>query len=161
MLCIESKESSDNTTEIRDIVYYKRKDSDKWKDPGKVIGKEDKQILVKRGGYYIRVHSCSLLIVDIIGSSISEGTPGNINTEEFMAGTEEKNSNNNLIYTSDDESEFYPIHKVGEVDNIQANEGSDMDQLANSLNDLTIHPCLTHSLQMKQLITTTSVIQND
>ena len=30
-----------------DLVYYKRKDSDKWKGPGKVIGKENKKILVK------------------------------------------------------------------------------------------------------------------
>ena len=51
-----------------------------------------------------------------------------------------KNSNDNLIYTSDDESEFYPVDKVGKVDSVQANEGSDIDQLANSLNDLKIHP---------------------
>ena len=36
-----------------DLVYYKRKDSEKWKGPGKVIGKENKQLLVKHGGYYI------------------------------------------------------------------------------------------------------------
>ena len=51
-----------------------------------------------------------------------------------------KNSNKDLIYTSDDESEFYPVDKVHKVANLQANEGSDIDQLANSLNDPTIHP---------------------
>ena len=35
-----------------------------------------------------------------------------------MDGTEEKNSNNNLIYISDDDSEFYPVDKVGKVDNV-------------------------------------------
>ena len=43
-----------------------------------------------------------------------------------------------MIYTRDDESEFYPIDKIGEVDNVQANEGSDIDPLANSSNDVTI-----------------------
>ena len=46
-----------------DLVYYKRKDSDKWKGPGKVIGKENKQILVKHRGYYVRVHPCSSQLV--------------------------------------------------------------------------------------------------
>ena len=46
-----------------------------------------------------------------------------------------------MIYASDDGSEFYPIDKVGEVNNVQASEGSDIDLLANSLNDLTMHPC--------------------
>ena len=41
-----------------------------------------------------------------------------------------------MIYTSDDESKFYPVDKVDKVDNMQANEGSDKDQFANSLNDL-------------------------
>ena len=101
------------TYEIGDIVYYKCEDSNKWKGPGKVIDKEDKQIqiLVKHGRYYIRIHLCSLQLVANIGPNKSEGTPGN-NADEFVAGTDEKNSNN-LIYTSDDESEFYPVDKVG------------------------------------------------
>ena len=57
-----------------------------------------------------------------------------------MAGNEEKNSNKDLIYTRDDESEFYPIDKIGEVDNVLANGVSDIDQLENGLNELTIHP---------------------
>ena len=66
-----------------------------------------------------------------IGPSKSEGTPGN---------NAEKNSNNELIYTGDDESEFHAVDKVGKVDNTKVNEGSDIDQLRNSLNNLTIHP---------------------
>ena len=120
------------------MFLNKHKDSNKWKGPGKIIGKEDKQILLKHGGYYIRVHPCSLQLAASIRPKKSEVAPGN-NVEEFVDGTE-KNSNNNLIYTSDDESEFYPVDKVGKVDNVQANEGSDIDPLANSLNNLTIHP---------------------
>ena len=57
-----------------------------------------------------------------------------------MTGTEEKNSNKDLIYTSDDESKFYPTDKIDEVDNILANGVNDIDQLENGLNELTIHP---------------------
>ena len=128
------------TYEIGDIVYYKRKDSYKWKGAGKVIDKEDKQILVKHGGYYIKVHPCSLQLVDNIGPDKSEGTPGSINAEEFMDVTEEKNSNNNSIYTINDENEFHLVDEVGKVDNVQANESSAIDQFANSLNELIIHP---------------------
>ena len=39
------------TYEIRYIVYYKDKDSNRWKGPRKVIGKVDKQILVNHGGW--------------------------------------------------------------------------------------------------------------
>ena len=49
--------------DLGDLVYYKRKDSDKWKGPGKVNGKENKQILVKHRGYYVHVHPCSLQLL--------------------------------------------------------------------------------------------------
>ena len=44
-----------------DIVYYKRNDSNQCKGPGRVLGRENKQILVKQVGVYIRVHGCRLL----------------------------------------------------------------------------------------------------
>ena len=56
-------ETTEIEYEIGDMVYYKRKSSDKWKGPETVIGKENKQILIKHGGYYIRVHPCSLQLI--------------------------------------------------------------------------------------------------
>ena len=52
-------------TEINDLrngddVYYKRNDSQKWRGPGQVIGRDGKQILVKHGGSFVRVHSVRL-----------------------------------------------------------------------------------------------------
>ena len=37
--------------DLGDLFYCKRNDSDKWKGSGMVIGRENKQILVKQGGY--------------------------------------------------------------------------------------------------------------
>ena len=38
------------------IVYYKRNDCNQWRGPGTVIGCDGKQIIVKHGGTYARVH---------------------------------------------------------------------------------------------------------
>ena len=43
-----------------DIVYYRRNSDGCWKGPGRVIGQENKQILVKHGSTYIRMHPCRL-----------------------------------------------------------------------------------------------------
>lgn len=45
-----------------DSVYYKRKDSGKWKGPGTVIGQDGQQVLVKHGSVYVRVHPCRLVL---------------------------------------------------------------------------------------------------
>ena len=39
-----------------DMVFYKRNEQDRWMGPGTVIGSENKQVLVKHGGSYVRVH---------------------------------------------------------------------------------------------------------
>ena len=44
-----------------DLVYFKRNDFDRWLGPGTVIGTEHKQVLVKHGGSYVRVHPCRLI----------------------------------------------------------------------------------------------------
>ena len=44
-----------------ELVFYRRSGDDKWRGPGTVIGKENKQILVKHGGVYYRCHTCHIL----------------------------------------------------------------------------------------------------
>ena len=44
-----------------DRVLYKREQIDRWMGPGSVIGSENKQILVKHGGTYVRVHPCRIM----------------------------------------------------------------------------------------------------
>ena len=44
-----------------DLVYFKRNESEKWMGPGTVIGWEAKQVLIKHGGTYVRVHPCQLM----------------------------------------------------------------------------------------------------
>ena len=44
-----------------DLVLYKRNDSRRWKGPGRVIGSESSNVLIKHGSSYVRVHSCRVL----------------------------------------------------------------------------------------------------
>ena len=54
------RESYLDDIETGQEVFYKRADSNKWHGPGVVIGRDGKQVLVKHGGIYVRVHSCRL-----------------------------------------------------------------------------------------------------
>ena len=45
-----------------DLVLFKRNESDRWMGPGSVIGWEHKQVLVKHGGTYVRVHPSRLTV---------------------------------------------------------------------------------------------------
>ena len=47
----------ENILENDDDVYYKRKNCNKWKGPGKVIGQDGKVVLIKHDIYTIRAHS--------------------------------------------------------------------------------------------------------
>ena len=49
---------SDQVVVNGDKVFYKRKDSKRWKGPAFVLGRDGQQVLLKHGGYYIRVHPC-------------------------------------------------------------------------------------------------------
>ena len=43
-----------------DSVYYKRNDSSAWHGPGKVLGQDGQQVLIKHGSYYVRAHPCRI-----------------------------------------------------------------------------------------------------
>ena len=58
-----------------DSVYYKRKDSREWKGPGKVIGQDGQQVLVKHGSTYVRVHPCRVMLQSNDPISIPIGEP--------------------------------------------------------------------------------------
>ena len=45
---------------LGDKVFYKRNNEDCWHGPSIVIGKDGKQLFVRHGGSYVRVHSCRL-----------------------------------------------------------------------------------------------------
>ena len=53
-------------------VFYKRNFCDRWVGPGTVIEWEHKQVLVKHGSTYIRVHTCRLVPHPVVYQNSSE-----------------------------------------------------------------------------------------
>ena len=73
--------SSDTVYIPGDQVYYKRKDTKKWKGPAKVLAKDGQQVLLKHGGVYIRVHPCRLTLCEETNNS-KVTTTGNQNVDK-------------------------------------------------------------------------------
>ena len=122
--------------DLGDLVYYKRKDSSKWKGPGTVVGKENKQILIKHGGYLHRVHPCSLQLVNSKEDSnkerMEEGREEN-NDEQVIDSVDNEDDENDI---SDDESSSY-FYPMNEKNNAELNV-DEIDDITSSLNDLSL-----------------------
>ena len=58
-------------------MFFKRNDAKEWHGPGVVIGRDGKQVLVKHGGTYVRVHVCRLSKYPINSSEITNVSDGN------------------------------------------------------------------------------------
>ncbi|KAK3873855.1 hypothetical protein Pcinc_021147 [Petrolisthes cinctipes] len=98
--------SSDfNDIQNGDEVFYKRNDSHEWHGPGVVIGRDGKQILVRHGGVYVRVHVCRLACAPEINPAVG----GGISSEEKDDVVKEKPNDDCTPvldeYPPDDESE--------------------------------------------------------
>ena len=140
----KNRETAAIEYEIGDMVYYIRKSSDKWKGPGTVIGKENTQILVKHGGYYIRVHPCSLQLISN-NVYILETFRKDKNTDD------EKLVEKDCSIISDDEREFYLSSKECDTESLLVNE-NDMNTLTDSLNDLTISASVNSDISNPNVI---------
>ena len=46
-----------------DSVYFKRPNEGSWHGPGRVLGQDGQQILIKNGSYCVRVHKCNVRLV--------------------------------------------------------------------------------------------------
>ena len=104
-----------------DIVYYKRNDSNQWKGPGTVSGRENKQILVKHGVVYIRAHACRLQHVQ---NSQMTSTKENIESEN--SGNVE---NKNELLDIYDDSDIEINNEIKQVNNApQTNENNESNQ---------------------------------
>ncbi|KAL5255720.1 hypothetical protein ACHWQZ_G011070 [Mnemiopsis leidyi] len=55
-----------------DIVYFKRDNKKFWYGPAIVVGHVANQVLIKHGGYIVRVHPCKVVLKDRADAQISE-----------------------------------------------------------------------------------------
>ena len=75
---------------VGEEVYYKRQDSNEWKGPGVVIGRDGKTIFVKHGGVYLRVHVCRLARVPSGGAQVDSDEEKPSESEKCDVETDRK-----------------------------------------------------------------------
>ena len=59
-LAHNTRSYSDQVILNGDIVFYKRNGQTRWRGPATVLGKDGQQVLLKHGGFYVRVHPCCI-----------------------------------------------------------------------------------------------------
>ena len=95
-----------------------------WKDPGTVLGCENKQILVKHGEVYIRVHACRLL-----HTQNSKMTSAEENIESENSGNVENKNESLDIYADSDINNNNEIEQVNNVPQIDENNGQQNEDI--------------------------------
>ena len=92
------------TYEVGDKVFYKRKSSDKWLGPARVLGSENKQVFVKHRGEYYRVSPVHLQLANQL--EISVDSQQESSSSERSISTTSKSTDQSIYgsASSDDES---------------------------------------------------------
>ena len=75
------------------IIYFKQNDNKRWRGPETLIGQEHKQILIKYGGSYVRVHSCRVIHYDSqnnVRADASDVNDENLGTDNIDASGSQK-----------------------------------------------------------------------
>ena len=109
-----------------DLVFYKRNDSRRWRGPGRVIGSESSNVLIKHGSSYVRVHACRVMLDDKRNENMEQRpqaqTSGSEPTESEHA---KRNPQPNEESSSDEEStEEFEDALVGQDSNEEDEEVS-------------------------------------
>ena len=75
-----ARTSGDTKYITGDSVYFKKINKKRWRGPGKVLGQDGQQVLVKYGSNYVRVHPCRL--------SLARNAYRNLNPNAVQKSTE-------------------------------------------------------------------------
>ena len=62
MLGQQTRQSNPHIFRNGDSVYYKRESPNQWKGSESVIGVENRTVMIKHGGSYVKVHPCLAML---------------------------------------------------------------------------------------------------
>ena len=96
-----------------DYVYYKWASDLKWHGPATVLGQEGQQVLLKHGGFYIRVHCCRVQHVNDLNESQRSTAQCKVNAESSHSPKVVKSSPAIDFEFSNSESDPQPIDEQG------------------------------------------------
>ena len=104
-----------------DGVYYKRNNSKRWKGPGKVIGVDAQQILVKHGSFYVRCHSSHVILKD---EDVRKRT---LRSSHIVANSDAQDQVMNGNSTLDFDAQDRNVNNDNHTDSLQWSDDSDDD----------------------------------
>lgn len=109
-----------------DSVYYKRKDNKRWRGPGKVIGIDGQQILIKHGSFYVRRHPSHVMLKE--NREQQQESTAETETTQVVNQSNEEKSETSITWSDDsDEEDNY--------ENIRRNIENEQLQTVNSNNE--------------------------
>ena len=116
------RESNAETFQMGDSVFYKRNDDNQWRGPGVVIGRDGKQVIVKHGGLFVRVHGCRLASGEAIQREpLPESEDKTIANDVSAPEVSPKDEEHQLEYSDNEDS-------VDSEDNSEPGDYSTPDQ---------------------------------
>ena len=125
-----------------DKVFYKRKESKRWKGPAFVLGKDGQQVLLKHGGFYIRVHPCRVRLAREDQNCSKKQVVETDKQVECNQQDEPSHSNKQEQSSSSSDSEEEP--EVNDQNSLHANDSSanneEIEQLSPDVQSLTPSP---------------------
>ena len=106
-----------------DKVYYWRNDQNECHGPATVIGKDGKQVLLKHGGSYIRVHPCRMQHCNVEPYNQQEESSPTSIQESHHDVTQDRDIDLGNSHSDDDEA----VDTMNNIHNVNENVVDDCD----------------------------------
>ena len=90
---------------IGDSVFYKTNNSKRWKGPGKVLGQDGQQLLIKHGSTYVRCHPCHVTLTREKHFDSSKDSNESLDIQQTVESKIQQTDNNIDHFESSDEDD--------------------------------------------------------
>ena len=97
--------SSDTKFLTGDSVYYKRANERRWRGPGKVLGQDGQQVLIKHGSTYVCCHPCCISLDKRSSHQLEQQLDRNGQLHEWDSNQQTDNGDKTVLGESDSDSE--------------------------------------------------------
>ena len=97
--------SSDKKFLTGDSVYYKKANERCWRGPGKVLGQDGQQVLIKHGSTYVRCHPCRISLDKRSSHQFEQQLDRNGQLHEWDSNQQTDDGDKTVLGESDSNSE--------------------------------------------------------
>ena len=97
--------SSDTKFLTGDSVYHKRANERRWRGPGKVLGQDGQQVLIKHGSTYVHCHPCRISLDKISSHQLKQQLDRNGQLHEWDSNQQTDDEDKTVLGESDSDSE--------------------------------------------------------